>query len=61
MPSTLEKQPLTGEFISPLAGKPAPKDLLVDVARLLKEYSERRPDLDDPSADAERGDNLLKA
>ena len=49
MPSTLEKQPLTGEFISPLAGKPAPKDLLVDVARLLKEYSERRPDLDDPN------------
>ena len=50
MPSTLETQSLTGEpNISPLAGKPAPKDLLVDVARLQKEYFERRPDLDDPT------------
>jgi phosphoglucomutase len=50
MPSTLEKQSLTGEpKISPLAGKPAPKELLVDVARLEKEYFERRPDLDDPN------------
>jgi phosphoglucomutase len=32
-----------------LAGKPAPKELLVDVARLEKEYFERRPDLDDPN------------
>jgi phosphoglucomutase len=50
MPSTLETQSLTGEpKISPLAGKPAPKELLVDVARLEKEYFERRPDLDDPN------------
>ncbi|MGB8985100.1 MAG: phosphoglucomutase (alpha-D-glucose-1,6-bisphosphate-dependent) [Candidatus Sulfotelmatobacter sp.] len=49
MPSTLETQSLTGERISPLAGKPAPKELLVDVARLQKEYFERRPDLDDPN------------
>jgi phosphoglucomutase len=50
MPSTLETQSLTGETnISPLAGKPAPKELLVDVARLEKEYFERRPDLDDPN------------
>jgi phosphoglucomutase len=49
MPGTLEKQSLTGEHISPLAGKPAPKDLLIDVARLQKEYFERRPDLDDPN------------
>ncbi len=35
--------------ISPLAGKPAPKNLLVDVARLEREYYERRPDLDDPT------------
>jgi phosphoglucomutase len=33
--------------ISPLAGKPAPKELLVDVAHLEKEYFERRPDLQD--------------
>jgi len=34
--------------ISPLAGKPAPKEMLVDLARLEREYYERRPDLDDP-------------
>jgi phosphoglucomutase len=49
MPSTLEKRPLTGERISPLAGKPAPKELLIDVARLLKEYFERRPNVEDPN------------
>ena len=36
-------------LISPLAGKPAPKDMLVDVARLETEYFERRPDLEDPN------------
>ncbi|MFZ0297043.1 MAG: phosphoglucomutase (alpha-D-glucose-1,6-bisphosphate-dependent) [Candidatus Sulfotelmatobacter sp.] len=50
MSSTLETQSLTGQpSISPLAGKPAPKWLLVDVARLQKEYFERRPDLEDPN------------
>src|SRR5271165_4121725 len=34
--------------ISPLAGMPAPKEMLVDLARLEREYYERRPDLDDP-------------
>src|SRR6516225_3669889 len=34
--------------ISPLAGKPAPKEMLIDPARLEREYFERRPDLDDP-------------
>jgi phosphoglucomutase len=34
--------------ISPLAGKPAPKDMLIDPARLEREYFERKPDLDDP-------------
>jgi phosphoglucomutase len=33
--------------ISPLAGKPAPKEMLVDVSRLEQEYFNRRPDLDD--------------
>jgi phosphoglucomutase len=48
MPSSLETQSLAGEpYISPLAGKPAPKELLVDVARLEKEYFERRPNLED--------------
>ena len=31
--------------ISRLAGKPAPKEILVDLARLEREYFERRPDL----------------
>jgi phosphoglucomutase len=35
--------------ISPLAGKPAPKEILVDLARLEREYYERRPDMDDPN------------
>jgi phosphoglucomutase len=35
--------------ISPLAGKPAPKELLVDVARLEREYFSREPDLADPA------------
>ena len=35
--------------ISPLAGKPAPKEMLIDVARLEREYFERRPDLRDPN------------
>ena len=35
--------------ISPLAGKPAPKEMLVDLARLEREYFERRPDLGDPN------------
>jgi phosphoglucomutase len=35
--------------ISPLAGKPAPKEMLVDLARLEREYFERRPDLNDPN------------
>ncbi|RAI35514.1 phosphoglucomutase (alpha-D-glucose-1,6-bisphosphate-dependent) [Rhodoplanes serenus] len=34
---------------SPLAGKPAPAELLVDLARLERAYYETRPDLDDPS------------
>ncbi len=33
--------------ISPLAGKPAPADLLIDPARLERDYLERQPDLDD--------------
>ena len=35
--------------ISPLAGKPAPKELLVDLARLERDYYEHHPDLNDPN------------
>ena len=40
------KEPVT---ISPLAGKPAPKSMLVDLARLEREYYERKPDVGDPN------------
>ena len=35
--------------ISPLAGKPAPKSILVDLARLEREYYARKPDVGDPT------------
>ena len=35
--------------VSPLAGKPAPKELLVDVARLERDYYDIRPDVSDPN------------
>ena len=35
--------------ISPLAGKPAPKNLLVDLARLERDYYERNPDVANPN------------
>jgi phosphoglucomutase len=35
--------------ISPLAGKPAPRELLVDVGFLERQYYERRPDVADPT------------
>jgi phosphoglucomutase len=34
--------------ISPLAGQPAPRELLMDPVRLEREYYERRPDVGDP-------------
>jgi phosphoglucomutase len=48
MPGTLENQSVNAT-ISPLAGKPAPKEMLIDVARLEKDYFERHPDLSDPT------------
>jgi phosphoglucomutase len=51
MSHTLETHPTTGvssgPTISPLAGKPAPKEMLIDVARLEREYFERKPDVSD--------------
>jgi phosphoglucomutase len=53
MPDTVGTQSAVAganqDSISPLAGKPAPKDMLVDVARLEREYFERRPDLQGPN------------
>ena len=45
MPSTIEQLPAT----SPLAGQPAPKEMLVDVSRLEHDYFGRSPELDDPN------------
>jgi phosphoglucomutase len=49
MSSTIEARPLAGEpgskvKISDVAGKPAPKEMLVDLVRLEREYFTRRPD-----------------
>ena len=52
MPHTLETQPQipAGEpSVSPLAGKPAPRNMLIDVARMEKEYFEHKPDVGDPN------------
>jgi len=35
--------------INPLAGKPAPADLLIDPAKLERQYFEKEPDLSDPT------------
>jgi phosphoglucomutase len=40
-------EPADNVTISPLAGKPAPKEMLVDVARLEREYFDCRPDVSD--------------
>jgi phosphoglucomutase len=37
------------EIISPLAGKPAPKDILVDIDKLLAAYADMRPDVSNPA------------
>ena len=50
MPHTVETQPMKTAAeppVSPLAGKPAPKEMLIDVARLQKQYFERKPDVGD--------------
>src|SRR6266550_3603110 len=41
--------PAAAPHISPLAGGPAPREILVDVGRLEREYYEHRPDLTDPA------------
>ena len=35
--------------LSPMAGKPAPRSILVDLARLERDYYQRKPDLSDPT------------
>src|SRR5260370_40246379 len=45
MPSTVKTRSIPN--IAPLAGQPAPKEMLVDLARLERDYFERRPDVSD--------------
>ena len=49
MPHTIEKSVTQQPTLSPLAGKPAPKELLIDLARLEREYFDRKPDVSDRS------------
>jgi len=54
MSSAIEARPLAGDRaskvkISHLAGKPAPKEMLVDLVRLEREDFVRRPDLSCPN------------
>ena len=45
----MERTTMAPMTISPLAGRPAPKEILVDLARLEREYYARGPDLADPN------------
>jgi phosphoglucomutase len=53
MPSALEQnsktEPINGAIVSPLAGKPAPKEMLVDVSLLERNYFDCHPDVSDPT------------
>jgi phosphoglucomutase len=54
MSSAIEALPLAGDpasklKISQVAGKPAPKEMLVDLVRLEREFFLRRPDLSCPN------------
>lgn len=53
MPNALEKIPavtqITHPRLSPLAGEPAPRKMLADLARLEKAYFARKPDVEDPN------------
>ena len=53
MPNPVEKRSAVlvaiQNLVSPLAGKPAPKEMLVDLARLERNYFERLPDPRDPN------------
>jgi phosphoglucomutase len=45
----MERTTMAPVTTSPLAGQPAPKDMLVDPARLEREYYARKPDIADPN------------
>jgi phosphoglucomutase len=43
------KEPSSGPRVSPLAGRRAPKEMLVDLEKLEGQYFDRKPDLEDPN------------
>jgi len=45
----MTSEPKGNAKISPLAGRPAPREMLVDLPRLEREYYAQRPDVDDPN------------
>src|SRR5271154_1895339 len=45
----MENAAVAATGVSPLAGKPATKDMLIDVGKLERDYFERRPDVQDPN------------
>jgi phosphoglucomutase len=45
----MERTTMETVTISPMAGRPAPKDMLIDPARLEREYYARKPDVTDPN------------
>src|SRR6202030_619122 len=50
MSNTLGEQSVAqAPAVSPLAGKPAPKELLINPERLRRDYYERKPDVTDPN------------
>ena len=53
MPHTVETRSMPKDpnevSVSPLAGLPAPKEMLVDLVRLERDYFERHPDIEDPN------------
>lgn len=55
MPGAVETKP--GASISPLAGRPAPKEMLIDPASLEREYFERKPDLENTEQMVQFGTN----
>ncbi|HKA19794.1 MAG TPA: phosphoglucomutase (alpha-D-glucose-1,6-bisphosphate-dependent) [Blastocatellia bacterium] len=48
-PASTKDESNKNVILSPLAGKPAPKEILVDLARLERDYYDRRPDPNDPT------------
>lgn len=47
--ASIEAEPKRADTASPMAGKPASPEMLVDVTRLERDYFERLPDVDDPN------------